>query len=566
MANYFSQFEDEAVPQQPPQQSSNFFAPFEGQELKNMPPQMAGTDRALAIPATGVAKGVLQTIGLPGDVSNIVDNYLSNWLGKPDPTWFNKLTGIPPSDPKYNLSGAPIATSAETLDMGRKLGAVDRPDLNPVAMSPIEKIENAAAEGTGKALPFAAIPGFPLAGTVIGGAAGGAADQAGKEFFPNSPSVQKALTLAGALTGGGIGNAGARAVSAATDEAPEVMAAFNRLGVTPRLAGDVSGSRFLQGAQALAAKSPGGENRIGGAAEQQAADFSNALENTAAKLGSSSTPQEAGTVGQAEAQKWLQNFRQNQQQAENNLLQYIPNPQAREVPVGNYAAALDTISKTFPDAPATGQALQSGLNQKLLGALQSDVGTGSLQDAKLSWQSARNARTRIGELLSDPNLPADATTSELKRLYGALTDDMRGHMSDIDAQTVAQGGQPGALAAFDNAADVTRNGHRFVESVISPILKQGTSPAQAANTILQSGRLGDTNLAAIRQEMPDFADELAALKLRQAGMSPDSVRSENPYSPGSFHTNIGPLHLSPEARNTLFADPDIAQSVKDLET
>ena len=123
--------------------------------------------------------------------------------------------------------------------------------------------------------------------------------------------------------------------------------------------------------------------------------------------------------------------------------------------------------------------------------------------------------------------------------------------------------------AFNNANAVTTAGHTFIENVGSKIakannpLQETVAPEQATNSILNSG---DTTLQAVRQEMPDAADVLAAYKLRQAQTAKPSVAGAyNDTSTGTFLTNMNrSQQQTPGGHNALFNDPAVQGQLDDL--
>jgi hypothetical protein len=155
-------------------------------------------------------------------------------------------------------------------------------------------------------------------------------------------------------------------------------------------------------------------------------------------------------------------------------------------------------------------------------------------------------RTEIGQRMEDPSSidPSDTSYTALKRLYGALSGDL---------QSAAATEGPAAQAAYANANAVTRNGHAYIENTLSGLMPaEKIAPEAAANTALNSGRLGDTLLQSIRSQMPNAANELAAFKLRNmATATPGQATAANPTSATTFSTNLN--RLSPEARQTLFS-------------
>lgn len=130
--------------------------------------------RPWAKTASAVFKGALQTLGMPGDyvgkLQNIIDANLTQptlqALGQqPDP----RVDALLAQHGNY-LDGEHL------VDMARKVGLVDRPDLAP--QNDVERLSDAAAQGLGNSLGLGGALGIAsgIAGGVgnqIGGAAGG---------------------------------------------------------------------------------------------------------------------------------------------------------------------------------------------------------------------------------------------------------------------------------------------------------------------------------------------------------------------------------------------------------
>jgi hypothetical protein len=186
--------------------------------------------------------------------------------------------------------------------------------------------------------------------------------------------------------------------------------------------------------------------------------------------------------------------------------------------------------------------LQSPLASKLTEALQADTGLGSARGAALPYSAVKGIRSHIGELLSDPNLPADIDTATLKRIYGGLSEDLKNAAADkgIDA-----------ISDYITANDATKAGHGFIDSVLRPIMKEGVTPEQAASKALSMAPKGGTSLSVMRQEMPDAVDALAAYTLRERAAR--TAGGVGDYSPQSFDTKMSPGKLAPEADNVLFS-------------
>ncbi len=520
--------------------------------------QMKGAWRIPALVGSNAAKGALESAGAFGDIQDLARGLAlrANPALSPSPVGNpqNQLATTPYTRPAVSPTQGSPFSSAALVGLGQSLGAVNRPDLQPQTAG--ERYLAAGSEGAGGAAPY-----LPFAGSIPGalrlgaqGIGAGLGGQAGADLYPDYAGAARAAGGLTGLYGGGklfdIGNAAAGVLGGATTP---TLQAYRNLGIDPRLAGDVTGRPALQMLQTYAAKAPGGANTIHAASEDAINQWGNALEDTASGLGNSRTLQQAGTALQGESQNWLDRFRTASRQAWGQVDSEIP-PNT-PVPLTNYANTLSAVRSRMPNAPATAARLQPTISRDLLDSLIQDT-----QARPLTWQDATGIRTSVGEMLSEPQIVGDTAHADLRRIYGALS-------SDLGATAAAQG--PAAQAAFDNASAITRNGHGFIDNVLSSVIRGNQiAPQNAANTILNTGRNGDAMLGAIRREMPRAADELAAYKLRDMGLATAGQQNAEGtrISPGTFLTDRATT-LSPEALNALFgADPAAMQNLRDLST
>lgn len=516
--------------------------------------QMQGVGREIALPASSFAKGALSAVGLPGDLLRSAVHLYSKYIGTPLADLASPITG----EPGHVLSGHNPLDSQTLIDSARTLGAVDRPDLQP--QNERERLEAAAAQGAGAVLPLAATGGAAaLPRALAQGAGAGVGSELGKELVPNHPI---AAPLIGGLVGGGAGSLGytgaAKVANAAKGTVSPVVEAYDRLGIDPKLVGDVTGSPGLQQIQAFAAKAPGSAGKIEQAGEHVVSQFDNAVDRTASNLGVSRTASQAGQTLQAEARNWRDNvFPQREAEAWAPVDKMV-SPWAAVQPE-NYRTALAALSSKLAALPETKKVLLSDRAQSLLKAINADVPEG----AGMTWQDAQNLRSIIGEIRGVPEIASSLGEKQLGRMYGALSEDM---MNTAERY--------GAGDAFTNANAVSTQGHSFIRNVLSKIIKsnnpmqESIRPEQAASNALNGG---DTTLQAIRQELPNAADELGAYKLRDMALANPGQQMKvggNSTSPATFLTDLNKLRQSsPEGVKALFdADPHTSQAVKDLET
>jgi hypothetical protein len=499
--------------------------------------------------ATGILKGVGNVGGLPHVVAGLGD--AAPGYGGLDVTGqpMTPYQGPPQMGPpgfltRHTYSPEEINSGIfSAIDAMR--AAVGNPERGPYV--PQTAAGRIGQEALSQAIPSLVGGAETAVPRMIAGMTSGGAGQAVSEVAPNAPGwVRPAVSMATGLATGRL--AGPRATSPTTD-------AMTRLGMTP-MRQDVNAGPLTQLVAANVTKLPGS----GGYRAAQARNldqWGNQLENTAADLGASTNPQEAGTALQVASGNWMDQFRANSRQAWNNVDMLVPG--ATPVPVTNYARTLNQVRSQMAGAPATADVLQSPLSRNLLDALISDARIGR----PLDWDTVRGMRTRIGDMLTDTNLIGDTNYGELRRIYGALSEDLRGAVHPLGSD---------AVDAYNAANNLTRAGHSFIDDTVSKYLapRPGMITPEAAYTRAMSGSAsGGTGLQAIRDEMPGAADELAAAHLRLMGLATPGQRAApnmGPMvSPNTFLTNTN--RLSPQAFDALYgADPGVAGRIADLRT
>ncbi len=458
---------------------------------------------------------------------------------------------------------ANLFPTSEGLVSGLKsLGMVGQPIQQP--QNEGERLMAAAAQGVGGTAPLGAFSGLAGIGkAALQGALSGAGGEAGRNILPisNSPT---ASTLAGVLAGqgaaGGLYGLAGRGINAARGVGNPIVEAYDLAGVTPQLAGDVTGRPALQGLQSLAMRSPFGGRAVH-AAQAGSNEFGSSIENYASQFGRAETPTQAGLALQEGGRNWMGQFRQAQQQAEQAVSAKVPGTSVVSMdPVSNVLN--ETISK-MPDAPHVASMMTNPVFQGLSGALGKDLRgpqpylndplyatTGTVPGTVaprpgLEWDTARAWRTRVGDQLQMSLVSRDGNDEAWKRIYGAL--------SEALGDTAKKAG---AGSEWQAANSVSNKGHQFIENTLSNIInhpgaQNSIQPEAAANYALRGTRSGGTTLDDLRAQMPGAVNELAAYKLRDmAAATPGRMTEAQPTSAMTFSTELN--RLSPEARNSLF--------------
>jgi hypothetical protein len=292
----------------------------------------------------------------------------------------------------------------------------------------------------------------------------------------------------------------------------------------------------------------------------------NGLSSVRAAYGDATTLDAGGRAAQSGAKNWLGRFDrvtkkvydaipihptaqatlQNTREALSGMLNiFQSNPKMREIfqngTLKRYLQALDEQ----PDA-----ADEAGQANPLAGVLRTLGRTTDAGAGELSWQDLKHFRSIIGEQIGDQRFSDSPLKSQMRGLYGALSEDMRA--------TAASRG-PRALHAFERANDFYRQGQDRIDGALVRILgddSKNTPEAAAAaiQTIARSGR-GSSNiqqLTAIRSSLRkgDDWNEVASSLINLMGR-PANSGGRN-FDPEAFVRNYS--DMSEPARNLLFGD------------
>lgn len=387
--------------------------------------------------------------------------------------------------------------------------------------------------------PEAALPAF----------GGGMTAKGAADLFPDHPEIAAAAGfIPGAMAGQAAMNVPQRlgAALTGTGTVSEPYGAFQRQGLPTNLAGTATGEAGPVWAEKFAARMPGSESAIAHARGNLVDAWQNRFDQIASRVGSASTAQEAGASLQGEAQNWLQNFKAQSNQAWNAFRSLMP-PQT-QIDVSNFKQALDGVLSDYGGADNLAKVLQPQLAANLKAALGADLKGGNT----LPWQAVQSTRTALGEMLENAQPIEGASKAAVKRLYGALSDDM--------ASGAAQAG-PKAQQVFHLASQLTRTGHDILDNYVAPVL-QAKSPEDAAGWALQQARRGGTRVAGVVQNLPGASGDLASYALRSAA---GNGESPSPTALATALTGRKPV-LSPEATQALFSNPQDAADIADMAT
>lgn len=276
----------------------------------------------------------------------------------------------------------------------------------------------------------------------------------------------------------------------------------------------------------------------------------NAVDDVAGQYGGSASFVGVGDALQSGAKKWISRF----EEVSSKAYDAIPISPKAPTTFNNTLGALQDLNGRFSSNPKLAEAMSNSRLARYMDAL-GDNG------AALSWEDMKAFRSRIGEEIGDARFSDGTMTSDLRRLYGALSEDMK--------SSAAQQG-PAAVRAFERANDMYRKGQERIDGALKSILGDDKSlrPEGAAamvQTIARSGKgSADINkLAQIRSSMPrEEWGEVSGGLIRLLGQPVNSEGRE--FSAQAFIRNYD--DMSAPAKNLLFggANKDLRQNLDEF--
>jgi len=361
--------------------------------------------------------------------------------------------------------------------------------------------------------------------------------------------------LGGSLTGGLIGGTLGKVMPSAVPPvsgipANEIVKAGERLSLTggpvqvPKII--ASENEPLLGLSSLAKDIPfvgSPLNRAGQKLEQQ-------IQAKVGDISQGETRNSAGNIAKDELEKWI-------------------GTKSKQL-VSDAYDAVDPLIKTPSLQPLdatrkVAQTVQDELNksQKILG---DDPAVSKLMNAitdpnGLDYQGIKGLRTRIGQMIDDPSDIYKEAAPSLRRLYGALTDDLK---AVIDKS----GGKP-ALKAFEEANNLNKDIAAQREALLKITGQKTTSRSgdQIFDTLIKyAGSKGGTDVPKLllaKQNLPPEAWETIALG---AVDHLATNKTTNAFDPAAMFRQYN--QLSTQGKEGLFGavGTPLRQALDDLST
>lgn len=278
------------------------------------------------------------------------------------------------------------------------------------------------------------------------------------------------------------------------------------------------------------------------------------IEDRAAKLGSSATPEAVGTNAQALAHNFAEGIPDLIEKSFSDADKLVDRDKTFVIPSGFEATANKIARETGPGQPIAqkfgqnaGQAVLQGLDQmKAMDAARQELGLPP--QGPMTVRQAVALKGLIGEAQLGKGPLKDVGEKQLSQLYGSLNSDIRGAYAEIS---------PEAADAYDNANKAAKDIYDFAgkKGPLSRIIASRSadgetkSPGAVGTALMNLGKTGGADLMALRERMPQLVDDVAAGVLRS---DPDAWGK-----------------LKPEGKAALVTDPtqrtdlDMLQQLRD---
>ena len=293
---------------------------------------------------------------------------------------------------------------------------------------------------------------------------------------------------------------------------------------------------------------PGSAQVMQGSRDVLSDQVSNAVEDVASGFGPATSFAGMGEALQTGAKKWIDKF----ERTAGKVYDAIPISPDAVGPLTNTAARLQEINGRFASNPKLAEKMTNTRLQGYMDALDP-------VDGQLSWQDLKAFRSRIGEEIGDARFSDGTMKSDLRSLYGALTEDMK-------AAATAQG--PQALRAFERANNLYKQGQDRIEGALSKILgddgkKSAEDAAAKLQAIAKEGRSSSdiSLLASVRKSLP--AEEWGQVQnalIRLAGQPMN--KSGRDFDPGVFARTF--KDMAPAAKNLIFGKGELRNNLDEF--
>lgn len=502
------------------------------------PMQRAG--RQLALGTRNVAEGIMTLPDMAANVFRAPMNAALEAMGsdRRSGSFSDALTAM----------GAPVPETGleQVMAMGQRgAGAA----LGGVGLGALAAPAGGVAGGVGQTM--AANPATQLAAGFSGGGSAGIAEQMGA-----GPLGQAAAGIGGGLAAAG-GAPMLRSALGGGPQAGQTAAQFRQLGMEPT-AGQATQGRLLRATESGLSRFPGSAGVMQRAAGNQGREMGAAIEQRARAL----APRADSPIAGAAIDRGItQGFIPQVRARANHLYGRVDRHMPAQTPVAltRTQRVLDELATPATGAQRTTGRLIHPLARQLRDDLRMDAeaalpaqmtaqqfrqATQGTPQATLPYSAVKGVRSRIGERLQTEALVNDLPRAQVKRIYAALSEDIRSAAGTPEARR--------ALAQADRYWARSMDRVERLQRIVNQNTPEGVFRASMAGT-----REGGSTIREVMRALPhDERQVVTSTVIRQMGRANPGQQVMNEagdfteFSVNRFLTQYAGMH--PEARRALF--------------
>jgi len=286
------------------------------------------------------------------------------------------------------------------------------------------------------------------------------------------------------------------------------IADFAEIGVTPTV-GQGTGSPLRQGLENMSSRVLGG-GRIKEVVRRTAEQMRGRLQEVADRLSTTSGATDVGRViraGITGPGGFIERFNARQGLLWREVDDIVGDAASSDI--SNTSRVLGNLVRD----DAFGAALNNPVLARVRDVIGRTIGQTRINNvtqmretvSTIPYSDLRSLRSQIGEMLSSRDLVSDIPRAQLKRLYGALSEDVR---------QVAR--QAGAISQFNRANNFTRAGHNRIDDFLQPLVNK--SDLSKITQAVARGGEGKQTLNAIKRSLtPEQWQEVSSHVIRNLG-------------------------------------------------
>lgn len=499
--------------------------------------------------------GLSNLLGLPVDV---VSSALRT-LGVPIPDQpFGGTDSIQAGMQKAGFINAPGGLTPETTTgqyagaVARELGASALPFAGMAAFAPkLAASSGAIRQAIGQG--YLAAPGATAAGEVASSVGAGLAGEAARDVAPGNTGLEALASVAGGMAPT-MAFAPVRAAVRGVGQGPEVASKlddFAKAGVRPTSA-DVAERGAARGIRSVLYKVPGGRSRVSREIDRVSKEFqSQATDLIGAREVSAERAGRVIRSGISDEGGFISRFQKTASGLYDSLTTKIDD--GLEVDVNRSLETLSDLADPVVGAPNTSAALANAKIREISEAFAQDIVTGPDGVSRLPFGALRAARTKVGSLLASNELIADVPKGQLKRVYGAITEDM-GIAADA----------AGAGREFDRANRFWEAGIKRIDDHLQGITRKVGD--EDIFLLATKGKDGASRIRAIRKSLnKNEWNTVSKTILKRMGHLPPGQQDAfgEGFSVERWLTDMN--RLSPEAQAAIFDGTPLGRPVRQLQ-